>query len=815
MQTSYNWLKDYLDIRLDPEQTGKVLTDIGLEVEGMEERQSVPGGLKGLVVGEVLTCERHPNADRLSLTTVRVGEGDPLQIVCGAPNVAQGQKVVVATVGTLLYPSEGEPFKIKAGKIRGEASNGMLCAEDEIGLGSSHAGILVLDEQTAVGTPVAELFAVENDFVYDIGLTPNRSDATAHLGVARDLGAALRINYDHDGTVTSPDLSGFAVVPDDALRVAVTVKDTAACPRYTGVSIKGVQVGESPDWLKNRLNSIGVRPINNVVDITNFVLHEYGQPLHAFDLAKITDRRIVVQSLPAGTEFVSLDGETRELAADDLMICDGANRPLCIAGVFGGAESGVTDATTDIFLESAHFDAGSVRRTSFRHDLRTDAAKVFEKGSDPNVTLDALQRAALLLQELAGGTIAGEVVDVYPEPVGPAHVRVTYAYVRRLIGVDIPREKIHAILAALQMEIVADDGDTFTVAVPTDKADVTRPADVVEEILRIYGLNEVPVGTQIKSSLSYSPQPDPQRVRALVTELLVAHGGYEMMALSLSESRYYDETLPLAKDRLVFVNNTSNQHLDIMRASMLPGGLEAVVHNQNRRQTDVTLFEFGRTYRRSAEGALQEREHLSLLLTGSVAGTHWRQEEQQQVDFYRLRALVELVLTRLGFAGYQTSDSDLEALQYGRKYHRGPQELVQLGRVAPAVERAFGAKQPVFYADFNWPTLLKALRKQKTSVTEPSRYPSVRRDLALVIDKAVKFQDIAAIARKQAKKLLHDLQLVSIFEDADKLGANKKSYAIRLEFANPERTLKDKEVDKVMQQLMQQYERQLDATIRR
>ena len=766
------------------------------------------------MVGEVLTCEQHPNADRLSLTTVSLGEGDPLQIVCGAPNVAKGQKVVVATVGTMLHPAEGDPFKIKAGKIRGEASNGMLCAEDEIGLGSSHAGIMVLDEKVAVGTPAAELFEVETDFVYDIGLTPNRSDATAHLGVARDLGAALRINYDHSGEVSAPDLSGFAVANND-LPIAVEVKDTDACPRYTGVSISGVRVGESPAWLKNRLNSIGVRPINNVVDITNFVLHEYGQPLHAFDLDKIAGGKVIVQTLPAGTEFTSLDDEVRKLDAADLMICDGDGKGMCIAGVFGGAESGVTEATTNIFLESAHFEAGGIRRTSFRHDLRTDAAKVFEKGSDPNVTLDALKRAALLLQELAGGTIASEVVDVYPEPVGPAHVRVAYAYVRRLIGVDIPKEKMHEILAALHMDIVADNDAQFTVAVPTDKADVTRPADVVEEILRIYGLNEVPVGDRIKSSLSYSPQPDPQRVRSLVTELLVARGGYEMMALSLSESRYYDEILPLEKDRLVFINNTSNQHLDIMRASMLPGGLEAVVHNQNRRQTDLTLFEFGRTYQRDEAGKLKEREHLSLLLTGQVTGIHWRDTDQQQVDFYRLRALVEMVLSRLGFSGYQHSASELDALQYGRKFHRGPQELVQFGRVKPAVERAFGAKQPVFYADFHWPTILKALRKQKTTVTEPSRYPSVRRDLALVIDKAVKFEDIAAIARKQAKKLLQDLQLVSIFEDADKLGADKKSYAVRLEFGNAERTLKDKEVDKVMQQLMQQYERQLRATIRR
>ena len=814
MQISYNWLKDYLDIRLDPEQTGKVLTDIGLEVEGLEERQSVPGGLAGLVVGEVLTCERHPNADRLSLTTVDVGGEEPLQIVCGAPNVAAGQKVVVATVGTTLYPSEGEPFKIKAGKIRGAASNGMICAEDEIGLGSSHAGILVLPADSAVGTPAAELFDVDTDYVYDIGLTPNRSDATAHLGVARDLGAALRINYEHRGAVKTPDLSAFAVAGTN-LPVAVDVKDTAACPRYTGVSIGGVTVKESPDWLKHRLNSIGVRPINNVVDITNFVLHEYGQPLHAFDLDKIAGRKVVVQTLPAGTAFRSLDGETRELAADDLMICDGEGKGMCIAGVFGGAESGVTETTTNIFLESAHFEASGIRRSSFRHGLRTDAARVFEKGSDPNVTLEALKRAALLLQELTGGTIDSEVVDVYPEPVGPAHVRVAYAYVRRLIGVDIPREKIHAILDALGMERTSDDGETFTVAVPTDKADVTRPADVVEEILRIYGLNEVPVGQQIKSSLSYTTPPDPQRVRAMVTELLAAHGGYEMMALSLSESRYYEETLPLAKDRLVFVNNTSNQHLDIMRASMLPGGLEAVVHNQNRRQTDVTLFEFGRTYRRDEGGELLEREHLSVLTTGTVSAVHWRQEDQQRVDFYRLHALVEQVLARLGFDSYQSSDSDLAALQYGRKLHRGPQELVQLGRVRPAVERAFGARQPVFYADFNWPVILKALRKQKTKITEPSRYPSVQRDLALVIDRTVKFEDIAAIARKQAKKLLQDLQLVSIFTDAEKLGATKKSYAIRLEFANPERTLKDKEVDKVMQQLMQQYERQLGATIRR
>ncbi len=815
MLISLNWLKEYLDIEAySPDEIGEMLTDIGLEVEGMDTIHSLPGGLQGVVVGKVLTCAKHPNADRLSLTTVDVGAGEPLSIVCGAPNVAAGQKVMVATVGTTLHPMGGEPLTLRKAKVRGEVSEGMICAEDELGLSENHEGIMVLPETAEVGMTAADYFDVETDTVYEIGLTPNRSDATHHLGVARDLAARLRVNHDYTGPLRQPSVEDFTL-DDRQTPVSVRVENTEACPRYSGLTIVDLHIAPSPEWLQRRLRAVGVRPINNVVDITNFVLHELGQPLHAFDLEKIGGREIVVKTLPEGSPFVSLDEVERKLSPDDLMICDGHDKGMCIGGVFGGLGTGVTDSTTAIFLESAHFDPQYIRRSSMRHNLRTDAAKVFEKGSDPNITVYALKRAAMLMQELAGGRVISELVDIYPQPIRPREVKVAYAHVHRLLGVTLDTGTIGRILDALQMEKLSDDGKTFTVAVPTDKADVTREADLIEEILRIYGFNKVPMPGKLTTALAARPQPDPVALRNTVGDLLAGNGLKEMMAVSLSESKYYRELASFVPDEnLVYVHNTSNVHLDIMRPSMLFGGLEAVLHNQNRQQGRVNLFEFGHTYRREGE-KIREHEHLALFLSGQRAPDSWLRDDEQAADFYTLKGLVELCLHRLGLRDYQQTDWREAPWVAGLRYHRGPKTLVTFGQADPGICRQMGIRDSVYYADFQWSECLAAHAKHEVRYRELNKYPSVRRDLALVIGKSVNFKEIEAIARKAGKPLVKDIELFDTYENAEQLGAEYKSYAIRLLFEDPQKTLKDEEVDAVMEALIRQYEKQLGASIRR
>ena len=813
MKLALNWLKEYTDINLPPQKVGEILTDIGLEVEGEEEIESIPGGLAGLVVGQVKECGKHPNADKLSLTKVDVGEAELLQIVCGAPNVAAGQKVVVATVGTLLYPLAGDPFKIKKGKIRGEVSMGMLCAEDEIGLGADHDGIIVLPEAVKVGTLVKDHYELESDYVYEIGLTPNRSDGTNQIGSAKDLAAALKINYGHSGEVRMPSVANFKVDNHD-LPIEVTVENTTSCPRYSGVSISGVTIKESPDWLKARLQSIGVRPISNVVDITNFVLHELGQPLHAFDADKITGKKVIVKNLPAGTKFLSLDEVERKLIPTDLMICDGASNGMCIAGVFGGLKSGVTDTTTNIFLEAAHFNAKTTRKTSFHHDLRTDAAKVFEKGSDPNITVYALKRAAQLIKELAGGKIASEIVDIYPTEIKRAEIKVAYKNVERLIGVAIPKEEIRAILEAMEMEILEDGNTHFVVAVPTNKADVTREADLIEEILRIYGFNKVPIPTQVKNSVVATKRPSPQELRNTLGDYLSANGFNEMMAVSLSKSSYSKEILPVPEADLVYVNNTSNITLDVMRPTMLFSGLEAIVHNQNRRSADLKLFESGKTYKKTADG-FKESQHLSLFLTGQKASESWHNTKQAATDFYTLKAYVNNVLARLGMTGFQEDSLKDDIFAVGYKYFRGQQVVAKFGKVQQKIAKAMGIKSDVYYADINFDALAKASKKHKIAYSELNKFPTVRRDLALVIDNSVRFNDIVRHARKTVKKSLKDINLFDVYTNEDQLGANKKSYAVSFIFEDPTKTLVDKFVDKEMNKLIQAFERNLRAQIRR
>ncbi len=813
MKLALNWLKEYTDINLPPQKVGEILTDIGLEVEGEEEIESIPGGLAGLVVGHVKECGKHPNADKLSLTKVDVGEAELLQIVCGAPNVAAGQKVVVATVGTMLYPLGGDPFKIKKGKIRGEASMGMICAEDEIGLGTDHAGIIVLPKDTKVGTLVKDHYELESDYVYEIGLTPNRSDGTNQIGSAKDLAAALKINYGHSGEVRMPSVADFKVDNHD-LPIHVTVENTVACPRYSGVSISGVTIKESPDWLKTRLLSIGVRPISNVVDITNFVLHELGQPLHAFDADQIKGKKIIVKNLPADTKFQSLDEVERKLIATDLMICDGESNGMCIAGVFGGIKSGVTDSTTNIFLEAAHFNAKTTRRTSFHHDLRTDAAKVFEKGSDPNITVYALKRAAQLIKELAGGQIASEIVDIYPTEIKRAEIKVAYRNVERLIGVSIPKTEIRAILESMEMEILEDGDDAFVVAVPTNKADVTREADLIEEILRIYGFNKVPIPTQVKNSVVATKRPSPQELRNTLGDYLSANGFNEMMAVSLSKSSYAKEILPVPEEELVYVNNTSNVTLDVMRPTMLFSGLEAILHNQNRRSADLKLFESGKTYKKTAEG-FKESQHLSLFLTGQKTNESWHNTQQAATDFYTLKAYVNNVLARLGMTGFQEDNLKDDIFAVGYKYFRGQQIVAKFGKVQKKIAKAMGIKSDVYYADINFDALIKASKKHKIAYSQLNKFPTVRRDLALIIDNSVSFNDIVRLARKTIKKSLKDINLFDVYTNEEQLGANKKSYAVSFIFEDPTKTLVDKFVDKEMNKLIQIFERNLNAQIRR
>ncbi|PPK85091.1 phenylalanyl-tRNA synthetase beta subunit [Neolewinella xylanilytica] len=808
MKVSLNWLREYIDLDISPERIGELLTGTGLEVEGMEKVESVPGGLEGVVVGHVVECGKHPNADRLSLTRVDIGTDEPVSIVCGAPNVAAGQYVPVATVGTTLHPTGNEAFTIKKGKIRGEVSEGMICAEDELGLGTGHDGIIVFDKAYTPGTPVADVYELETDYVYEIGLTPNRSDATNHLGVAFDLAAALSVERNEEVRLRQPEVTAFR--EGSAPAFDAQIKDPAEAPRYAGLVIDNLRVEASPDWLRARLHAIGVRPINNVVDVTNYVLHEMGQPLHAFDLDKVADDRIIVRKLPEGTPFRSLDGVERKLSADDLMICDGKEQPLCLAGVFGGADSGVSDRTTRIFLESAHFEAGTVRRSSMRHNLRTDAARIFEKGSDPNVVVYALQRAALLLQELAGGTVAGQLLDRYPDPIEPRPVEVRYRRIDELIGVELGKETVHNILRSMNMEIHAAGQDRFTVAVPTNKVDVTREVDVIEEILRVYGFNNVPEPATITTAMVVAPRPDPSALRELIGDLLAANGYLEMMALSLAESRYY-----AGRKDLVVINNTSNVHLDVLRPDLLYSALDAVRHNQNFSQRDLRLFEFGRNYYLEGDG-YRETNHLSLTLTGRRQRESWHAAAGGEgVTFYTLKAAVELVLQRLGIDNYRSTEVPADAFAFGLRYHKGPMELVDFGAVAGAALERADVKTAVYYADFNWDHLMRVLPSQSIQVATPGKYPTVRRDLALVVDGSVAFADIERLASKAGKKLITEINLFDVYRNEQQLGAGKKSYAVSFVFESSDRTLQDKEVDKVMADVANVLGKQLGAEVRR
>lgn len=814
MKLSLSWLKEYINLdHLTIPQISEMLTDLGLEVEGIEEVETIKGGLKGITIGHVVECAQHPNADKLSLTKVDVGQAELLQIVCGAPNVAKGQKVVVATIGTVLYDDEGGSFKIKKSKLRGELSEGMICAEDELGLGTSHDGIMVLPEDVKIGTEAASYFNVESDTVFEIGLTPNRADGNSHLGSAKDLATKLSYDSGQKISVKWPNLDAFdqAQQTPKASPISVEIKNTEACPRYAGLYIAGVNIGTSPEWMQKRLIAIGVRPINNIVDITNFVLHELGQPLHAFDADKITGQKVIINTLDKDTPFEALDDVTRKLRAEDLMICDANEHGICMAGVFGGANSGVTDTTTNIFLESAYFEPAYIRPSSFKHDLRTDAAKCFEKGVDINRVIPALKRAALLIKEYGGGDINFQIVDEYPRVKPAAIVNLNYDMVRSLIGTNISNEEMDYVMESMDFVLSEKTDKTVKVQVTTDKPDVTRPVDIVEEILRVYGYNKVPTPAKVNASPAYGKHPEPYYLQELIANYLADNGFLEAMGLSITQSKYFVETLPVADEELVYINNTSNMHLDVMRPYMLPAVLEAIERSQNRQTSDLKYFEFGKTYLKKEKGYL-ESKHLTITLTGKTTPQNWH-EDQKDSNFFTLKAFVDNVLRKLGIDSYRTNQPQENYFAFGTRYEKGPMKLVEFGRLSSKLTKAFSAKGEIYYADFDWDVLLK-LAANRVKYSELNKFPSVRRDLAMVIDKKVKFGDIVIIANKTLKDKMTSINLFDVYENDEQLGANKKSYAISLTIEDKSKTLNDKEVEAMMKKLIKNLEKKVGAVLR-
>ena len=820
MNISYNWLKEYVDFDLTPEEVSAALTSIGLETDGVEEVQSIKGGLEGLVVGEVLTCEPHPNSDHMHITTVDLGEGEPVQIVCGAANVAAGQKVIVATLGTKLYDGD-QSFTIKKSKLRGVESNGMICAEDEIGVGTSHDGIIVLPQDVVPGTLAKDYYNIKSDYVFEVDITPNRADACSHYGVARDLYAWL-VQNGYQTSLHRPETSEFKVDNHD-MDIDVVVENTEACPRYAGVAIKNVTVKESPEWLQNKLRLIGVRPVNNIVDITNYILHAYGQPMHCFDADKIKGGKIVVKTCQEGTKFVTLDEVERKLSERDLMICN-AEEPMCIAGVFGGLDSGTTETTKDVFLESAYFHPTWVRKTARRHGLSTDSSFRFERGIDPNGTIYALKEAAILVKELAGGEIASDIKDNYPAPVADFAVELSYEYVNSLVGKVIPAETIKSIVTSLEMKIVAETAEGLSLSIPAYRVDVQRPCDVVEDILRIYGYNNVEIPTSLKSSLNVEGEVDKSvKLQNLVSEQLVGCGFNEILNNSLTAASYYDGLETYKPENLVRVMNPLSNDLNVMRASLLFGGLECIQHNANRKNADLRFFEFGNCYHFNAEkknpekvlAAYSEELHLGLWLTGKYISNSWAHPDMNS-SVYELKAYVLNIFSRLGV--------NLGAMVFGNLsddiysvaisiHTRGGKLVATFGVLSKKVQKAFDIDNEVYYADINWKELMKAIKGKKVTYTEISKFPAVKRDLALLIDKKVQFAEIEKIAYETDKKLLKSVELFDVYEGKN-LEAGKKSYAVSFVLQDENATLNDKQIDKLMQKLITNLQNKLDAKLR-
>ena len=820
MNISYNWLKEYVDFDLTPAEVAAALTSIGLETGSVEEMQTIKGGLEGLVIGEVLTCEPHPNSDHMHITTVSLGQGEPVQIVCGAPNVAAGQKVVVATLGTKLYDGD-ECFTIKKSKLRGVESNGMICAEDEIGIGTDHAGIIVLPDSAVPGTPAKDYYNIKSDYVLEVDITPNRADACSHYGVARDLYAYL-VRNGKPASLKKPSVDAFAVDNHD-LDIDVCVENAEACPHYSGVTVKGVTVKESPDWLKDKLHAIGLRPINNVVDVTNYIVHAFGQPLHCFDADKIKGRKVFVKTLPQGTPFVTLDGVERKLDGRDLMICN-AEEPMCIAGVFGGLDSGSTEHTTDVFLESAYFHPTWIRKTARRHGLNTDASFRYERGIDPNNVIYCLKLAALMIKELAGGTVSCDIKDVCNATFNDFRVELPYEKVHSLVGKVIPADTIKSIVTSLEMKIVSETADGLVLDVPPYRVDVQRDCDVIEDILRIYGYNNVEIPTTLKSSLTTKGECDKSnKLQNLVAEQLVGCGFNEIWNNSLTAAAYYDGLESYPSRNLVRLLNPLSADLNVMRQTLLFGGLESIAHNANRKNADLAFFEFGNCYyfheeKKNEEkvlAAYEEDYHLALWLTGKKVSNSWAHADED-TSVYELKAYVENIFVRLGLrmrdfvVGNLADDIYATALSVNTK---GGKRLATFGVVTRKLLKPFDIDGEVYYADLNWKELLKAIKNVKVEYTEISKFPAVKRDLALLIDKNVQFAEIEKIAYETEKKLLKQVSLFDVYEGKN-LEAGKKSYAVSFMLQDENATLNEKQIDKIMSKLITNLENKLGAKLR-
>jgi len=811
MKISYNWLKEYVNIDLSPEEASVILTDTGLEVEGLHKIEGVKGGLNGVVVGEVLTCEKHPDADRLNVTTVNVGGEEPLQIVCGAPNVAVGQKVIVATVGCTLYPTPEEPFKIKKSKIRGVESFGMICAEDELGLGKSHDGILVLDNAVAVGMPAAQYFELEDDFEIEIGLTPNRADAMGHVGVARDLIAFLNVHKNANLSLKMPSIDAFKVNSND-LTIAVSVENEDVCPRYMGTTIKDVKIEASPAWMQKRLRAIGLSPINNVVDATNYVMHELGTPLHAFDADKLNGK-IVVKTANSKDKFTTLDGVERELSSENLMITNG-NENLCIAGVFGGLDSGVSQNSTNIFLESAYFNPVSVRKTAKFHAMNTDSSFRFERGVDPSLTDYALKRTALLIQEIAGGTIAMDVVDTNSNPIDTWTVDFDFERCNKLIGHDIPKEMVKDILTNLDIEIIEENGSLAKLSIPTYRVDVTREADVVEEVLRIYGFNNIPIPEKLNSSISYFAKPDKEKVQNVISEMLVGLGSTETLNNSLTKSSYSIKLGEgvLNPDHNVKMLNPLSQDLDVMRQSMIFNALEMVAHNQNRQNSDLKLYEFGKTYFKYESG-YSENKRLMVLVSGNKESENWNSTKEKN-SFYSIKGMALAIFKRLGLDGMLKEKALKNSLlQDGVQLFVLKNKVGEIGWATAKMKKHFGIKNDVFIADLDWDAILDSLKFSKIKYTELPKTFAVRRDFSLLINNQVTFSEIENIARSCDKKILKEVGLFDVYEGKN-LAEGMKSYAVSFKFQDAEKTLKDQQVDTIMNKIRVQLEEKIGAELR-
>ncbi len=820
MNISYNWLKRYIECDLSAEQIAATLTDIGLEVDAFEKIETIKGGLANVVVAEVLTCAPHPDSDHLNITTVDVGGESPLQIVCGASNCRAGIKVICAMVGAVLYPIDSEEeFKIKRSKIRGVESLGMLCAEDELGLGYSHEGIIILPEEAVVGTPAKEYYGIEDDFLIEVGLTPNRVDAASHIGVARDLVAYLK-SQGRPYSFTMPSVEGFAIDSKEGA-IEVEVLNTEAAPRYAGLTIKGCKVAPSPEWMQNDLRAAGLTPKNNLVDITNYILFELGQPLHAFDASKISGGKVVVKTCAEGTKFTTLDMVERTLTTSDLMICS-ASEPMCIAGVFGGVDSGISESTVDVFLESAYFNPVWVRKSAKRFGLNTDASFRFERGIDPNMQIYALKRAALLIKELAGGEIVGEIIDNYPSPIEDFRFEISMDRTRKLIGKEIPSETIRTIIEALDIKIESCEGETLKVSVPPYRVDVQREADLIEDILRIYGYNNIEIPTHVKSTISYAPRPDRSKLMNMTADMLSSIGFTEIMSNSLTKSSYYDSLRAYPESKCVKIINPLSSDLNVMRQTLLFNTLEAVELNANRRNGDLKIYEFGNCYYYAAEALdsekilapYSENYRLAVALTGDVQSASWNRKATP-ASFYELRAVVEKILSRFGIDAYSlksaTSQNDIfaEAITLSQ----GQKPFVELGIVAPAICKAVGVKQDVYYAEFDFDALVKSTRKHKITVSELSKFPEVKRDLALLVDEAVTFEKLREAAFQAEKKLLKSVSLFDVYQ-GDKLPAGKKSYALSFVLEDKTQTLTDKVIDKIMSNIGRRIEQVCGAQIR-